>query len=282
MGVRAIRRRIGRILGIEKADHRVVLSKANSLRDSNRPAEAAEQYRLALAYPKTPPEVRTQYANMLKDSGQYDLAYSEYIRYLTLNPEDADTHLQLGHLFKLKGDREQAIRHYRVASQASPPSEDAQNELFILGEALPEIQIQTVSYPPPKTHAVAHGPVSSSWSLPQLAEYVTRLSMTVENLASTAAPAAYSRTENRQPSQEIANQWYEVVPLVINMNAAIAKMAADLERLSEWTHRELALLRREDDTSANPDSAPERATPHAKTAAPRSTTRRLMATDHSN
>jgi len=82
-----------------------------------------------------------QYANCLKEDGDFDLALSAYRTALALKPRDADVNLQLGHLHKILGNPSEAIRYYRVSYEGDPLG-PAFGELVTLGEApdLPDVE----------------------------------------------------------------------------------------------------------------------------------------------
>lgn len=69
-----------------------------------------------------------QLGNMSKDTQDYARADRAYRRALALLPMDADIHLQLGHLAKLQGRVNDAIRWYE-ASRKLAPQGDAEREL---------------------------------------------------------------------------------------------------------------------------------------------------------
>ena len=71
---------------------------------------------------------------MLKDCGRFDEADAEYRLALEHQPFDADIHLQLGHLQKLRGARSEAIEHYRRSAALDPQRGDADRELALIGE----------------------------------------------------------------------------------------------------------------------------------------------------
>ena len=105
-------------------------SRANALRDAKRPAEAAALYKQAIDLGARSLAIRKQLANMLKDSGQFEAALKEYQACLTLAPENSDTLLQLGHLFKMQQMDGKAFDYYRRAALANPPSLDALQHLL--------------------------------------------------------------------------------------------------------------------------------------------------------
>jgi GT2 family glycosyltransferase/glycosyltransferase involved in cell wall biosynthesis/Tfp pilus assembly protein PilF len=93
---------------------------------------AAKLYKRAVDLGAGRENVLKQYANMLKDSGEYaaaELVYEQCLQQAPLNP---DTSLQLGHLFKLAGDKDKALSYYRTALQLSPEFLPARLEVVAL------------------------------------------------------------------------------------------------------------------------------------------------------
>ncbi len=70
---------------------------------------------------------------MLKEKGRYPDAEAAYRVALAQTPEDGDIHLQLGHLLKLTGRKEEAIAAYRNAEGLLPDGRAAAAELSALG-----------------------------------------------------------------------------------------------------------------------------------------------------
>src|SRR5205814_793380 len=68
--------------------------RADGLRDARRYADAAEAYRALIEILPQRIDLRVQYGNMLKDSGQLAKAEAVYRSVLTEMPDDADTYLQ--------------------------------------------------------------------------------------------------------------------------------------------------------------------------------------------
>ena len=74
-----------------------------------------------------------QYGHALKESGQRSAAEAAYRKALSINPDCADTHLQLGHLLKLQGRQLEAIQSYLKALDLDRQLNDAYSELAALG-----------------------------------------------------------------------------------------------------------------------------------------------------
>ena len=87
------------------------------MRDARQYADAAKGYRAVLALVPQRTDIRVQYGNMLKDSGQLDAAEEAYRIALTEKSDDADIYLQLGHCLKLQGKRAAALDAYGEAAR---------------------------------------------------------------------------------------------------------------------------------------------------------------------
>ena len=70
---------------------------------------------------------------MLKELGRYQAAEAAYRRALSRSPDDGDFHLQLGHLLKLTGRKQEAIAAYRDAERLLTDSRAPAAELSALG-----------------------------------------------------------------------------------------------------------------------------------------------------
>ena len=107
---------------------------ADRLRDSHRFAEAALSLRRgSWRERRSRTDLRVQYGNMLKDSGQPRAAVEAYMLALAAQPVDPDIHLQLGHALKSLGRRAAAVGAYRDAARLGAGNE-ADCELAALGE----------------------------------------------------------------------------------------------------------------------------------------------------
>jgi GT2 family glycosyltransferase/Tfp pilus assembly protein PilF len=87
------------------------------MRDARRYADAAKAYRVVLALAPRRTDLRVQYGNMLKDSGQLDEAEAAYRSALAEKPNDADIHLQLGNCLKLQDRIAAALEAYGHAAR---------------------------------------------------------------------------------------------------------------------------------------------------------------------
>jgi tetratricopeptide (TPR) repeat protein len=110
------------------------LAAADAARDGGRSAEAARLYGEVLAAHPERTDLRVQRANMLKDCNRFEEAEEEYLIAAVERPNDADVYLQTGHLYRMMGDRNRAIHHYRVAGSLSSALTDAGDALRDLGD----------------------------------------------------------------------------------------------------------------------------------------------------
>ncbi len=81
---------------------------------------AAELYAQVLEARPALWHLRVQRGHALKELGHSDAAIAEYRTAAEVDQTAADPWLYLGHVFRLKGDRETAARYYRRALQADP------------------------------------------------------------------------------------------------------------------------------------------------------------------
>jgi GT2 family glycosyltransferase/tetratricopeptide (TPR) repeat protein len=79
-------------------------------------------------------DLRVQRANMLKDNGDFALAEEEYLTALAAEPDNADIHLQLGHLRSLLGRRTEATAAYGRALDLDPGLEGASRAMVLAGD----------------------------------------------------------------------------------------------------------------------------------------------------
>src|SRR5438874_7379157 len=158
--------------------------RADERRDSRLYADAAKIYRAVLALARQRIDIRVQYGNMLKDSGQLVEAETAYRSALAERPDDADIHLQLGHCLKWQGRRQAALEAYQRAAGLAPFSIEPQRELFLMGqrqtqESLFEVQLR-------------HGGVEALMEVArQVVELRSTLSRMVEGLPDIEAQMAF-------------------------------------------------------------------------------------------
>jgi predicted TPR repeat methyltransferase len=74
-----------------------------------------------------------QQGNMAKDAALFNQARQAYEAARRLRGDDADLHLQLGHLCKLTGDMVGAAHAYCVSLSCEPDHADAYRELAAIG-----------------------------------------------------------------------------------------------------------------------------------------------------
>jgi Flp pilus assembly protein TadD len=74
---------------------------------------------------------------MLKDAGEWARAEQVYRHALEVEPDEADIHLQLGHVLKLSGRLRDALQAYVRASELDPGSSARKEIAFIKTLRLP-------------------------------------------------------------------------------------------------------------------------------------------------
>ena len=108
-----------------KASHRKTrlakaMAEADRLRDAGDFTAAADAYeKVTLKYPKAV-GAWGQLGNMRKDTGAYAGAELAYLHVLHLRSDDADTHVQMGHLRKVQGRLREARAWYMQAAELAP------------------------------------------------------------------------------------------------------------------------------------------------------------------
>ncbi len=107
--------------------------RADRARDLGLWEEAVLFYRKALDRNPDKPELWVQYGNMLKESGKLADAEDALRTALNHGPAAADTHLQLGHVFKISGQEQAALGAYLRAFVLDTTRTDALEELRHLG-----------------------------------------------------------------------------------------------------------------------------------------------------
>ncbi len=103
-----------------KKKSRDLIAAADAARDAGEYAMAAVRYLAALERDDRMAGIWVQAGNMLKDHGALNGAYEAYERALSLMPDDADLHVQFGHLMKIAGRNGDANFYYRMADQLDP------------------------------------------------------------------------------------------------------------------------------------------------------------------
>ncbi len=73
-------------------------------------------------------------------------AFEAYERAITLNPNNADAHVNIGRLYQLKGNLKNAKRHYEMAVEASPRHQLAHYNLGTLFDELSEGELAANFY----------------------------------------------------------------------------------------------------------------------------------------
>lgn len=102
------------------ADPRVdLIKKAQAAKSSRDWRGAADLYRQALEL-RDAFGTRVQLGHMLKEAGELEAAEAEYVRALTMKPDDPDLHMQMGHFFYVAGQPEKSVSFYRKAVELAP------------------------------------------------------------------------------------------------------------------------------------------------------------------
>ncbi len=115
------------------ADPGAILSAADAARDRTDWVTAAHHYRRYLKRKPDHAEIWVQLGNMCKEARQIEASMAAYRKALALGLNTSDTHLQLGHLHKIMGDRQGAIQFYLDALDFTPLNLHAYGELELMG-----------------------------------------------------------------------------------------------------------------------------------------------------
>ena len=223
---------------------RQLVAAADSMRDRGEPAAAADLYRQAIAAGEKSVGIRKQLANALKDSSQFEAALSEYQTCVSAEPDDADTYLQVGHLFKLRGDLAKAGEYYQRACRCPEPSTHAADELDLLRRSgayrmVEPVQLVGSDDLAVRAHVETFGGAMQAGQRPQydgeavrlLAARVDALAQQWDNYGRQAAHPGYSIADQVFLT-EARNRIDALLPMFLNMNSAVARLAAEVERLS--------------------------------------------------
>jgi glycosyltransferase involved in cell wall biosynthesis len=117
------------------SDAGAILAAADAARDRGDWAAAARDYDRYLRIKPDHAEIWVQLGNVSKEEHRIDTSLSAYRRALALGLNTSDTHLQLGHLHKVMGDRQGAIESYLRALDSTPLNLHALEELERMGLA---------------------------------------------------------------------------------------------------------------------------------------------------
>ncbi|MDD3446340.1 MAG: tetratricopeptide repeat protein [Zavarzinia sp.] len=90
------------------------------LKRLGRTGESVDAFGAALERDQGHAHARFELAASLLDAGQLAPAAVEFARYLDLEPEDADAHLNLGDALLRLGRQDEALPHLRLAHDAAP------------------------------------------------------------------------------------------------------------------------------------------------------------------
>jgi glycosyltransferase involved in cell wall biosynthesis len=111
-----------------------LIGRADRARDEKDWDNAVRNYRDALDIDGDMAHIWVQYGHALKESRRFDEAEGAYQAALVID-DQADTHLQLGHLHKITGRRRDAEQDYLRALERQPDLADAREELARMGWA---------------------------------------------------------------------------------------------------------------------------------------------------
>jgi glycosyltransferase involved in cell wall biosynthesis len=109
-----------------------LLSKADAARDAGLWPDAARLYADTISLRPDDAPIRMQYGHALKESGELKEAEAAYLSAIKIEP-DADSYLQLGHLYKLMHRPDLAEQNYLQSLTLDLTSADARSELIDLG-----------------------------------------------------------------------------------------------------------------------------------------------------
>jgi glycosyltransferase involved in cell wall biosynthesis len=109
-----------------------LLSKADTARDAGLWPDAARLYAETISLRPDDAPIRMQYGHALKESGELKEAEAAYLSAIKIEP-DADSYLQLGHLYKLMHRPDLAEQNYLQSLTLDLTSADARSELIDLG-----------------------------------------------------------------------------------------------------------------------------------------------------
>ena len=110
-----------------------ILAAADAARDRGDWAAAAGDYARYLKLKPDHADIWVQLGNVSKEEHRIDASMAAYRKALALGLNTSDTHLQLGHLHKVMGDRQGAIESYLHALDFTPFNLHAFEELERMG-----------------------------------------------------------------------------------------------------------------------------------------------------
>ncbi|MBO1360625.1 hypothetical protein J2D73_12585 [Acetobacter sacchari] len=112
----------------EDAEWKRRLDLADKARDTGRFRDAAELF-LKVLEVREDRGIRIQVGHMYKEARNFDAARHHYDIVYAADPTDPEISLQLGHFCKVQGLYEDALRHYRNASELKPDWDSPRNEV---------------------------------------------------------------------------------------------------------------------------------------------------------
>jgi predicted Zn finger-like uncharacterized protein len=114
-----------------------LLAKAEKLRQSEKPKQAIELYEKAIEENAEDPDAFTGLGLCYLDLEQFDAAIANFSRALTLVPRFSDAHFGIAEAFRAKGQKKDAIKHYKAYLDIVPEGEDAESAKKALSELQP-------------------------------------------------------------------------------------------------------------------------------------------------
>lgn len=115
------------------SDPAAILAAADAARDRGDWGTAAQEYRRYLSLKEDHADIWVQLGNMHKEEHQLDSSLTAYRKALALGLNTSDTHLQMGHLYKVMGDQQRATECYLCALDFMPVNLHAFEELEHMG-----------------------------------------------------------------------------------------------------------------------------------------------------
>jgi predicted Zn finger-like uncharacterized protein len=120
----------------KQLDYDQLFAKGDRLRQAERPREALRVFEKAAELNATDPEVYNAMGLCYLDLEGWDAAIASFSRALTLVPRFSDAHFGIAQAYQGKGQKRDAVKHYRAYLDLVPEGEDAE----VAKRALSELQ----------------------------------------------------------------------------------------------------------------------------------------------
>ena len=146
----------------------------NALKDLGRPEEAEASFRQAVSLKPDFAVAHSNLGRVLKDLGRPEEAEASYRQAISLKPELVEAHLNLGTALKDLGRLEEAEASYRQAISLKPEYADAHSNLLFLRSHMPTIGAEQLYEEHCEFGRKFEEPVRSSWPLHTNAKELTR------------------------------------------------------------------------------------------------------------